>query len=138
MGCGDADPSNVSPLVHGAEMRVPRPGRSTGPCARPTASASARSKRSGRLPNLAPSPRESKKLPPQPVNGKNGNYGGPQESATVSASSVQAGERADDMFPRTFPAHLADVIAPVFQIDYGPGRSRLLTGYLGSGLNRCS
>ena len=51
MGCGDADPSNVSSLVHGAEMGWPRPGRSTGPCARPTASASARSKRSDRLPN---------------------------------------------------------------------------------------
>jgi hypothetical protein len=37
----------------------PRPGRSTGPCA-------------------GSSPRESRKIPPQPVNGKNGNYGGPK------------------------------------------------------------
>ena len=56
----------------------PRPGRSTGPCARPTASASARSRRSGSFAEPAPSSRESKKLPPQPVNGKNGNYGGPK------------------------------------------------------------
>ena len=50
VGYGDADPSNVSPLVHGAEMRVAETGRSTGPCARPTASASARSRKSARSP----------------------------------------------------------------------------------------
>jgi hypothetical protein len=62
-GYGDADPSNVSPLVHGAEMRVAetRAVKEIGSFAEPT-----------------PSSRESKKLPPQPVNGKNGNYGGPK------------------------------------------------------------
>jgi hypothetical protein len=79
VGYGDADPSNVSPLVHGAEMRVAETGavnralrkaygigicsvEEVGSFAEPTSS----------------SFRESKKLPPQPVNGKNGNYGGPK------------------------------------------------------------
>ena len=45
VGYGDADPSNVSPLIRGAEMRV-ADGRLTGRFARPTASASAQSRRS--------------------------------------------------------------------------------------------
>jgi len=32
----------------------------------------------GSFADPVPSSRESKKLPPQPVNGKNGNYGGPK------------------------------------------------------------
>ncbi len=45
VGYGDADPSNVSPLVRGAEMRVAET-RAGQPCLpqKPTASASARSK----------------------------------------------------------------------------------------------
>jgi hypothetical protein len=78
VGYGDADPTNVSPLVRGAEMRVAETRavnralrkaygigicsvEEIGSCAEPT-----------------PSDRQSKKLPPQPVNGKNGNYGGPK------------------------------------------------------------
>jgi hypothetical protein len=78
VGYGDANPSNVSALVHGAEMRVAETRavnralrkaygigicsvEEIGSCAEPT-----------------PSSRESKRLPPQPVNGKNGNYGGPK------------------------------------------------------------
>ena len=49
VGYGDADPSNVSTLVRGAEMRVAELGRSIEPSARPMASASARSRRSGRF-----------------------------------------------------------------------------------------
>jgi hypothetical protein len=46
VGYGDADPSNVSFLVHGAEMRGRRPGRSTGRCVKPTGLVSAPSRRS--------------------------------------------------------------------------------------------
>jgi hypothetical protein len=74
-GYGDADPSNVSPLVHGAEMRVAetravnralRKAYGIGICSVEELGSSAGS---------APSNRESKKLPPQPANG---NYGGPR------------------------------------------------------------
>jgi hypothetical protein len=77
VGYGDADPSNVSPLVHGAEMRVAetravnralRKAYGIGICSVEEISSFAE-----------PFPsRESKKLPPQPVNGKNGNYGAPR------------------------------------------------------------
>jgi hypothetical protein len=74
VGHGDADPSNVSALVHGAEMRVAetravnralRKAYSVGICS---------VEEIGTLvePQFS---RESKKLPPQPANG---NYGGPR------------------------------------------------------------
>jgi hypothetical protein len=75
VGYGDADPSNVSPLVHGAEMRVAetravnralRKAYGIGICSVEEIRAFA---------EPAPSSRESKKLPPQPLNG---NYGGPK------------------------------------------------------------
>ena len=78
VGYGDADPSNVSPLVHGAEMRVAetravnralRKAYGIGICSVEEIGSSA---------ELAPASRESKKLLPQLVNGKNGNYGGPR------------------------------------------------------------
>jgi hypothetical protein len=46
VGYGDADPSNVSSLVHGAEMASPKLALSTARSARPTASGSVRSKNS--------------------------------------------------------------------------------------------
>jgi hypothetical protein len=75
VGYGDADPSNVSPVVHGAEMRVAetravnralRKAYGIGICSVEEIDSFAES---------ALSSRESKKLPPQPVNG---NYGGPK------------------------------------------------------------
>jgi hypothetical protein len=75
VGYGDADPSNVSPLVHGAEMRIAetravnralRKAYGIGMCSVEELGSSAGS---------VPSAREPKKLPPQPVNG---NYGGPK------------------------------------------------------------
>jgi len=71
VGYGDADPSNVSPLVHGAEMRVAetravnralRKAYGIGICSVEERGSFAES-------------REAKTLPPQPVNG---NYGGPK------------------------------------------------------------
>ena len=78
VGYGDADPTNVSPLVHGAEMRVAetravnralRKAYGIGICSIEEIGSSA---------EPAPCSRESKKLPPQPANGNNGNYGGPK------------------------------------------------------------
>jgi hypothetical protein len=46
VGYGDADPSNTSPLVHGAEMRVAETRAVNRPCAKPTESASAQLRRS--------------------------------------------------------------------------------------------
>ena len=75
VGYGDADPYNVSPLVHGAEMRVAetravnralRKAYGIGICSVEELGSSAGSVTSNR---------ESKKLPPQPANG---NYGGPK------------------------------------------------------------
>src|SRR5882724_6669613 len=75
VGYGDADPSNVSPIVHGAEMRVAetravnralRKAYGIGLCSVEELASSAGS--------TGPA-RESKKLPPQPANG---NYGAPK------------------------------------------------------------
>jgi hypothetical protein len=74
VGYGDADPSNVSPLVRGAEMRVAetravnralRKAYGIGICSVEEIGSFAEPQ----------SPQKSKKLPPQPANG---NYGGPK------------------------------------------------------------
>ncbi len=74
VGYGDADPSNVSPLVHGAEMRVAetravnralRKAYGIGICSVEEIGSS----------KAALSSRERQKLTPQPVNA---NYGGPK------------------------------------------------------------
>jgi hypothetical protein len=76
IGYGDADPSNVSPLVHGAEMRVAetravnralRKAYGIGICSVEEIGSFAEPQQQ--------SSRESKKLPPQPSSG-NGNHGG--------------------------------------------------------------
>jgi hypothetical protein len=73
VGYGDADPSNVSFLVHGAEMRIAetravnralRKAYGVGICS---------IEEIGSLAEPSTSSRQSKKLPPQPANG---NYGG--------------------------------------------------------------
>jgi len=75
VGYGDADPSNVSPLVHGAELRIAetravnralRKAYGIGICSVEELASSGGSKGPAR---------ESKKLPPQPANG---NYGSPK------------------------------------------------------------
>jgi hypothetical protein len=74
VGYGDADPSNVSPLVHGAEMRVAetravnralRKAYGIGICSVEELGCRTEAEASGK----------GKKLPPQPTNG---NYGGPK------------------------------------------------------------
>jgi hypothetical protein len=75
VGYGDADPSNVSPLVHGAEMRVAETRAVNRALRKAYGIGICSVEEIGSFAEPAPSPHESKKLPPQPVNG---NYGGPK------------------------------------------------------------
>jgi hypothetical protein len=78
VGYGDADPSNVSPVVHGAEMRVAETRALNRPLRKGYGISICSVEEIGSFAERAPSPREAKRLPPQPLNGKNGNYGGPK------------------------------------------------------------
>jgi len=80
-GYGDADPSNVSPLVHGAEMRVAETRAVNRALRKAYGIGICSVEEIGSLTEPTPSSPEAKKLPPQTVNGKNGNngnYGGPK------------------------------------------------------------
>jgi len=76
VGYGDADPSNVSPQVHGAEMRVAETRAVNRALRKAYGIGICSVEEIGSFAEPVPSPRESRKIPPQPVNGKNGNYGG--------------------------------------------------------------
>jgi hypothetical protein len=76
VGYGDADPSNVSPLVHGAEMRVAETRAVNRALRKAYGIGICSVEEIGSFPETASTSGESKKVPPQPVNGKNGNYGG--------------------------------------------------------------
>src|SRR5712691_4040402 len=78
VGYGDADPSNVSPLVHGAEMRVAETRAVNRALRKAYGIGICSVEEIGSFAEPARSSRESKKLPSQPVNGNNGNYGGPK------------------------------------------------------------
>src|SRR5438445_925430 len=78
VGHGDADPSNVSPLVHGAEMRVAETRAVNRALRKAYGIGICSVEEIGSFAEPGSSSRESKKLPPQPGNGKNGNYGGPK------------------------------------------------------------
>ena len=78
VGYGDADPSNVSPLVHGAEMRVAETRAVNRALRKAYGIGICSVEEIGGFAEPTPSSRESKRLPPQPVNGKNGDYGGPK------------------------------------------------------------
>jgi hypothetical protein len=75
VGYGDADPSNVSPLVHGAEMRVAETRAVNRALRKAYGIGICSVEEIGSVAEPASSSRESKKLPPQPVNV---NYGGPK------------------------------------------------------------
>jgi hypothetical protein len=77
-GYGDADPTNVSPLVRGAEMRVAETRAVNRALRKAYGIGICSVEEIGSFAEPTLSSRESKKLPPQPVNGKNGNYGGPK------------------------------------------------------------
>jgi hypothetical protein len=76
VGHGDADPSNVSPLVRGAEMRVAETRAVNRALRKAYGIGICSVEEIGSFAEPVASPRESKKIPPHPVNGKNGNYGG--------------------------------------------------------------
>jgi hypothetical protein len=78
VGYGDADPSNVSPMVHGAEMRVAETRAVNRALRKAYGIGICSVEEIGSFAEPVPSPRELKKIPPAPVNGKNGNYGGPK------------------------------------------------------------
>ena len=75
VGYGDADPSNVSVLVHGAEMRVAETRAVNRALRKAYGIGICSVEEIGSFAEPPQSSRESKKLPPQPSNG-NGNYGG--------------------------------------------------------------
>ena len=77
VGYGDADPSNVSALVHGAEMRVAETRAVNRALRKAYGIGICSVEEIGSFAEPSPQSLESKK-PPQPVNGKNGNYGGPK------------------------------------------------------------
>jgi len=64
VGYGDADPSNVSLLVRGAEMRIAETRAVNRACARRMASGSARPRKSDRIPVRWPAP-DAHKFPPR-------------------------------------------------------------------------
>jgi hypothetical protein len=78
VGYGDADPSNISPLVRGCEMRVAETRAVNRALRKAYGVGNCSVEEIGSCAEPSPPSRESKKLPPQPVNGKNGNYGGPK------------------------------------------------------------
>ena len=69
VGYGDADPSNVSFLVHGAEMRVAETRAVNRALRKAYGIGICSVEEMGPSPNLDSNLRESKKLPPQPSNG---------------------------------------------------------------------
>jgi hypothetical protein len=75
VGYGDADPSNVSPLVHGAEMRVAETRAVNRALRKAYGIGICSVEEMGSFAEPAHSYREPNKLPPQPANG---NYGGPK------------------------------------------------------------
>ena len=77
VGYGDADPSNVSSLVHGAEMRVAETRAVNRALRKAYGIGICSVEEIGSFAEPPQSSRESKKLPPQPANG-NGNNGGPK------------------------------------------------------------
>ena len=75
VGYGDADPSNVSILVHGSEMRVAETRAVNRALRKAYGIGICSVEEIGSFAEPSQSSRESKKVPPQPANG---NYGGPK------------------------------------------------------------
>ena len=76
VGYGDADPSNVSPLVRGAEMRVAETRAVNRALRKAYGIGICSIEEIGSLAEPSQTARESKKLPPQPANGDG--HGGPK------------------------------------------------------------
>ena len=125
VGYGDADPSNVSPVVHGAEMRVAETRAVNRALRKAYGIGICSVEELGGLPQSRSS-EDSQKVPPGSPNG-NGNYGGPkvrdrlcqiirqhQLDATLVKSyatdfcGVKSLREATREQVETFVAHLAD------------------------------
>jgi hypothetical protein len=78
VGYGDADPSNVSALVHGAEMRVAETRAVNRALRKAYGIGICSVEEIGSFAETGLPLGEAKKLPSQPVKGKNGSYGGPK------------------------------------------------------------
>jgi hypothetical protein len=78
VGYGDANPSNVSPLVRGAEMRVAETRAVNRALRKAYGIGICSVEEIGSFAESTPSRQEQKKLPPQSANGDSGNYGGPK------------------------------------------------------------
>jgi hypothetical protein len=78
VGYGDADPSNVSPPVHGAEMRVAETRAVNRALRKAYGIGICSVEEIGSFAEPAPSSWSRRSFRPQPVNSKNGNYGGPK------------------------------------------------------------
>jgi hypothetical protein len=114
VGYGDADPSNVSPLVHGAEMRVAetravnralRKAYGIGICSVEEIGSFSGSVQANR------EPKQPGKLPPQPVNG-NGNF-------KVSHSSNGNGSRVRDRLCQIIRQHQLDAnLVKSYAVDF--------------------
>jgi hypothetical protein len=74
-GYGDADPSNVSPLMHGAEMRVAETRAVNRALRKAYGIGICSVEKIGSVGKLTRAQRRASKHPPQPANG---NYGGPK------------------------------------------------------------
>ena len=124
VGHGDADPSNVSPLVHGAEMRVAETRAVNRALRKAYGIGICSVEEVGSFAEPAHSYREPNKLPPQPANG---NYGGPKvrdrlcqiirqhqldpnlvKSYAVDYCGVKILREASRKQVENFVAHLAD------------------------------
>lgn len=75
VGYGDADPSNVSPLVHGSEMRIAETRAVNRALRKAYGIGICSVEEVGSFAEPSQPPRDTKKLPPQPANG---NYGAPK------------------------------------------------------------
>jgi hypothetical protein len=69
VGCGDADPSNVSALVHGAEMRVAETRAVNRALRKAYGIGISSVEELGSFARHSAPVQSSKKIPPQPVNG---------------------------------------------------------------------
>src|SRR5438445_415091 len=84
VGYGDADPSNVSPLVQGAELRVAETRAINRALRKAYGIGICSVEEIGSLVATTQSQRQAGKLPPQPANG---NYGGPKVRDRLCRSS---------------------------------------------------
>ena len=124
VGFGDADPSNVSSLVHGAEMRVAETRAVNRALRKAYGIGICSVEELGLRSESGECSREAKKLPPQPTNG---NYGGPKvrdqlcqiirqhqldanlvKSYAVDFCGIKALREASREQVENFVAHLAD------------------------------